>query len=391
HRPETLLKLHRLHTAEGEIDCIFRNHALSDRIGFVYRSWDAKGAANNFIQQIKERFRDWHESTPPLVNVILDGENCWEFYPRDGNDFLNYLIEGILNEPQIHPTTVPEFREQFPPSPSLHSIFPGSWINNNFRIWVGHQEDNAAWHFLRQAREDLAKHEQNVEKSIRQEAWKLLYIAEGSDWFWWYGDDHQSDYGDVFDALFRNHIKRVYTLLGLEPPEALKRPIPQPMITQKGGGILFKEPDVSTPVKRYYDWVGAKKLEVKSGGGAMHQATDVEAELRYGRFDNHLCFTIKLKNSDLLSRNPAISVHVTKPIIKTLPVFPVGKAGKGNLHDHRFEGVVAFDPSEISSQQELWFFIQIDVEGEPKVTLPSGTELYLQGYTHANACIYWFA
>jgi len=25
----------------------------------------------------------------------------------------------------------------------------------------------------------------------REAAWKEIYVAEGSDWFWWYGDDHK--------------------------------------------------------------------------------------------------------------------------------------------------------------------------------------------------------
>ena len=56
-------------------------------------------------------------------------------------------------------------------------------------------------------------------------AWEELYIAEGCDWFWWYGDDHSSAQDALFDYLFRKHLQNVYLLLGDEPPTDLARPI----------------------------------------------------------------------------------------------------------------------------------------------------------------------
>ncbi len=234
-----LYRLHRLTTDEGEIDCVFRDQKLSDLIGFTYTKMDARKAAADFLAHIKDIGREWEEKTPPLVNVILDGENCWEFYHRDGHDFLKYTIEGILKESCIQPVTVPDFQKMHPPSPTLKSIFPGSWINHNFRIWIGHQEDNAAWHFIRLARETLVREEKRLDEKVRNQAWRQLHICQGSDWFWWYGDENVSVLDRVFDSLFRSHLARIYELLELPVPEALKRPIKQPKILETGGGSLF--------------------------------------------------------------------------------------------------------------------------------------------------------
>jgi hypothetical protein len=46
-----------------------------------------------------------------------------------------------------------------------------------------------------------------------------MLIAEGSDWFWWYGDDHSSEHDLEFDELFRRHVRNVY--------RALEKPIPE--------------------------------------------------------------------------------------------------------------------------------------------------------------------
>ena len=278
----------------------------------------------------------------------------------------------------------------YPAEPTIKSIFPGSWINNNFRIWVGHQEDNAAWHFLRLARENLAAKEKLLEPAKREEARKLLHIAEGSDWFWWYGDENQSSYEELFDSLFRDHLAGIYKLLGEEVPEALKRPIKQPKKVEKGGGIFFQKPDLSAKQKKYYDWVGARRIYVKTSGGAMHQATDSEARLQYGRFADNLCFTITFEDKTILQKNPKVFIHITKPIIKTIQVNPAVEGSQCAILPNRIEGIVTLPAGEINSSQELWFFIQIEPQDLPALSIPEKSELYLQGYTATNASIYWF-
>jgi alpha-amylase/alpha-mannosidase (GH57 family) len=385
-----LFRLHRLATAKGELDCAFRDHGLSDLIGFLYQDMDAKQAANDFIHKLKQIGSGWNENNPPFVTVLLDGENCWEFYHRDGHDFLQYLIEGILNDPQIQPTTIPEYRAMFPSEPTLRSIFPGSWINHNFRIWIGHPEDNAAWHFLRQARETLIQKEHTLNDADKSAAWQALHICEGSDWFWWYGDENTSLHDMVFDSLFREHLAHIYQLLKIPVPEALKRPIKEKKVAYTGGGILFRKPRVTGKTEGYYEWVGCREISAASGGGAMHQAAAVNAKMRYGRKGTLFSFLIHFENDVILTEHTHITVQITKPIVKTIPVFPLTNGVEIAVNKNHVEGNIDLTHAGLEAHHEVWFFFQFDPEDKPSFSIPHGCELHLQEYSPANSSIYWF-
>ena len=152
----------------------------------------------------------------------MDGENAWESYKNDGRDFLEFLYEGILRETSIVPVTISEYLSGEGRSGSLQHCFAGSWIAHNFAIWIGHPEDNTGWTLLSMARDYLEKADPD---KTNKEAWESVYIAEGSDWFWWYGDEHSSENDEVFDLLFRENLSNVYRFLGKEPPDILNIPI----------------------------------------------------------------------------------------------------------------------------------------------------------------------
>ncbi len=127
------------------------------------------------------------------------------------------------------PVKVGEFLREHPPADTLPRLFAGSWISHNFAIWIGHPEDNRGWDALHAARLYLVEEEQTGrhDPDTLAKAWNEIYIAEGSDWFWWYGDDHSSALDGLFDHLFRKHLRNVYALLGSEPPGFLFTPISQ--------------------------------------------------------------------------------------------------------------------------------------------------------------------
>src|SRR5262249_41982563 len=164
-----------------------------------------------------------------LVPVILDGENCWEYYPDGGVSFLRSLYQGMARSSYLRSVKVGQFLEEHPAVDTLHRLFARSWISPNLAIWVGHPEDNQAWDALHAARSFLAAEERSLrhDAATLERAWNEIYIAEGSDWFWWYGDDHSSALDALFDHLFRKHLQNVYTLLGHEPPGMLFTPISQ--------------------------------------------------------------------------------------------------------------------------------------------------------------------
>jgi len=268
--------------AEGKsISMVFRDHVLSDLIGFDYARMDANHAASDFMGRLGHIHGMLENPQEHLVSVILDGENAWEHFRNDGRDFLVALYSKLSNSPKIRCVTIGEFLSENKKRERIERLFPGSWISHNFRIWIGHIEDNTAWDFIKDARdalvayEDLLKGtpEHDLKKEAIAEAWEEIYASEGSDWFWWYGEDHSSMSDEDFDSLFRRHIKRVYTLIEVEPPEALEFPISseiksyRPPVEPKA----FLKPVIDGQVTNYFEWLSAGRLERTYFGSAMHK------------------------------------------------------------------------------------------------------------------------
>ncbi len=166
----------------------------------------------------------------------------------------------------VRPVKVGEFLRHNPPADTVQRLFAGSWISHNFAIWVGHPEDNRGWDALHAAREFLVTEEksQRHDPAALARAWNEIYIAQGSDWFWWYGDDHSSALDSLFDHLFRKHLRNVYTLLGSNPPGSLFTPI-----SRAGPHKPLHDPPVSfLKVKidgraTYFEWIDAAQLSLR--------------------------------------------------------------------------------------------------------------------------------
>ena len=89
--PELLYRPYRVKEGDGELSIVFRDHALSDMIGFHYQRSTGEDAAEDFLRHLHDIRQAIGEEQTPLVNVILDGENCWEHYPDGGVPFLRAL------------------------------------------------------------------------------------------------------------------------------------------------------------------------------------------------------------------------------------------------------------------------------------------------------------
>ncbi|HZK76196.1 MAG TPA: glycoside hydrolase family 57 protein [Candidatus Kapabacteria bacterium] len=233
----------RATTHDGEIVVFFRDHGLSDDIGFTYQSWNSNDAVEHFVANIlrirSELIAAYGEDVmnEACISVILDGENCWEYYPRNGFEFLDKLYSALASTPEIHPATFSEVvaSTKGEELPLLPRLVAGSWIDANFKIWIGHPEDNAAWDVLSAALDALVReraHANTLQGTEREAALarveaahEELMIAEGSDWNWWYGDEHFSAQKDLFDELYRMHLREVYRALDLKIPEVLSVPI----------------------------------------------------------------------------------------------------------------------------------------------------------------------
>ena len=122
----------------------------------------------------------------------------------------------------IQSVTVSEYLNKFPAQDNIRRISAGSWIYGNFNKWMGQEQKNKAWDYLSLARKEL-EHPALISRLSAenlQKAWKQIYVCEGSDWFWWYGDNNAD-----FDNLYRRHLSNFYKFIGQEPPEYLNRPI----------------------------------------------------------------------------------------------------------------------------------------------------------------------
>ncbi|HEV3332525.1 MAG TPA: glycoside hydrolase family 57 protein [Bryobacteraceae bacterium] len=267
---------------DRQIGLIFRDHFMSDLIGFVYSKMDSAAAADDFLRRIRENCSGIiHSGRDALVPIILDGENAWEYYDHNGRPFFRELYRRISDDGQMRAVTVSEALRALPPEPLDH-IFPGSWINANFDVWIGADEDNQAWTQLLRARQtfDAAG---NVSEEGRRMAFEELLIAEGSDWCWWYGPEHDSANREEFDQLFRSHLANVYRFLNLTPPEELSRPILRvslPEVQIEASGPIH--PLIDGQVTSYFEWIGAGMYQVDGRSGSMHGKKFLIKDVQFG-------------------------------------------------------------------------------------------------------------
>ena len=271
---ETLYQPYRVPTGGPELAIIFRDHYISDLIGFQYYHMEPEAAADDFVGRLTHVAA--HNGTKDiLVSVTLDGENAWEFYRDSGIHFLHALYGKLASTPHVHTTTVSDYLGSHPPQATIPRLFSGSWINSDFGVWIGHEEDRRGWELLAQTREFLLERTEGQPSTpATAQAWEEIYIAEGSDWFWWYGDDRSSMQDAEFDRLFRTHLQNVYRLLGEQPPEVLDEPIAHvaaaPAYSQP---TAFIEIEVDGTTTSYFEWLAAGVYERDRDGGVMQKET----------------------------------------------------------------------------------------------------------------------
>ncbi|HOE11811.1 MAG TPA: glycoside hydrolase family 57 protein [bacterium] len=292
-RPQNLYRPYAVETPSGTITLIFRDHKLSDLIGFEYSRFPAERAVDDFLLRV-HAIADQQQSLS-LVPVILDGENCWEYYPDDGLAFLDALYSRLTCDPEVRCCTVSEALELLPPEDTITDLFPASWINRNFRVWIGGDEDNIAWDCLRQTREALIRERGRLDEKRRAEAWEHIYRAEASDWFWWYGDDHPCVHAHIFDRIFRNRLQAVYQLLGQDPPTRLEKPIRvKGLVAPSLGGRLFRRPNPKGT--SFFEWAGTSEYLPGRSGRTMHRTSYEMSECLYGATEDGLAIRLRISS-----------------------------------------------------------------------------------------------
>jgi alpha-amylase/alpha-mannosidase (GH57 family) len=272
HLAECLYNIHRYDNGKASMHVVFRDHTISDLIGFVYSGMDPKDAAAHLLQNIRDAAQPvLAQGRDAVVSVILDGENAWEYYPKSGREFLRRFYDSLQRESGLEAVTVSEAIARHRNPSILPSLVPGSWINANFNVWIGAPEDNRAWDYLYHARAFYAQHAAQASEAQRKLAFEEILIAEGSDWNWWYGPEHHSANDRDFDELYRKHLANVYQALGATPPDYLLQPITagevRPAFTPQ---TAYIHPRVAGDKIRYFEWMGAAVFTADQRSSAMH-------------------------------------------------------------------------------------------------------------------------
>jgi alpha-amylase/alpha-mannosidase (GH57 family) len=289
---EALYRPYRYATEHGDIAMVFRDHGLSDLLGFTYQKVEPRAAVADLFGHLAAVGQG---AKSPLVSIILDGENPWEHYPHGGREFLDRLYEALdHHERDVEGVLLSARLAQSPPTDRLPRLHAGSWIESNFRIWIGHEEDRAAWEVLGAVRRLWEEaRARGVDAAALARAYDELLIAEGSDWFWWFGDDFVTESAAEFDALFRDRLRAACRHIGAEPPLALRSPISRlarEEVATAGGNVpdALLHPVIDGHAPLYGEWSGAGMLSATPARGAMHQANPPFAALYYGFDLDHL-------------------------------------------------------------------------------------------------------
>jgi alpha-amylase/alpha-mannosidase (GH57 family) len=304
--------------------CLFRNRGLSDDIGFKYACNSPDLAVKEFIDNL-ENICTLTTScqSPLLVTVVCDGENPWEYFPDGGKGFLKGLAERLENHPHIRTTTPSEYLQEFPIERRIKKIGAGSWINANFDIWMGCPETRLAWSYLAEARDLLDQvyplpHDSidEIGNETRLKVLEQLWVAEGSDWFWWYGEPFHSPLDYMFDIIFRRRLIKAYELMGKEPPAELLVPIDPNLPLEN---LNYESPmDIINPtidgrITTFYEWSGSGHLKASLLEGLVaRDKSGPITDLYFGSNQSNISVRLDI-NRDEIKHDDTLVIRFLKP------------------------------------------------------------------------------
>ncbi len=246
HARQTLRCQHQVcRLGDRGLSVFFRDDGLSDRIGFDYQNWHADDAVLdlcNHLVSIAETCSHLGVEQP-VVPIILDGENAWEHYPDNGFWLLDGLYKRLGDHPALELVTFGDYLQRDPQPIQLRSLVAGSWVYGNLATWIGEPAKNRAWELLVDARKAYLEVETEGRWSpeMANRNAQQLAVCEGSDWFWWFGDENPADAVRDFDRLFRLQLRRLYELIERPAPAVLDSPICVPTSREgqvEAGGVM---------------------------------------------------------------------------------------------------------------------------------------------------------
>lgn len=306
--PYHLLKTYKYHHKNNDVKMIFKDSTIYNLINFEYAHHDPVATANDLYDRIKV-IQSKILSSPDdehLLTIAMDGENCWENYVNDGNDFLNTLYELITNDDSLETVLISDYLDNVKEYKSLNKIKYGANFNRNLQLWINEPIKDLAWTYLKSVRDDFYSfikrepNHQNIEYARNE-----IFICEGSDWFWWYGEPNYSGRDNIFDFIFRNHLKNVYRYLDLEIPSFLDEPLidnspsrpsnyPTALISPHISGVDDKKADLQ--------WEHAGCIEIPDG--PVLRESKLFEKIQYGNDNEHFYLKFHLNKYIKNSNNP---------------------------------------------------------------------------------------
>lgn len=287
--PQAHLLPRRWQQEGSAVTVFFRDTRLADNISFEYAAWQAAVAGRHLVDMAVD-MGERVEAACPVVTIALDGENPWENYADGGEGFLSAVIEEVAARPQLEFRT-PSQLTQDAGHPVISRVSAGSWIGGNFDIWSRHAETRTAWRRLAQARLNLID---VVERTVLNH----LLAAEGSDWFWWYGDDFVTEQAEQFDELFRAHLVAAYEAAQRTVPDELYAPIISERLPEAVGEIsALIQPNLDGRVTTYYEWHGAVRISSEALHSSMARSDGAGIAAVWYGFSNSALY-LRLDLSD---------------------------------------------------------------------------------------------
>ena len=232
-------RVYRLH--DTAVNVFFRDDGLSDLIGFRYADWHADDAVANLLHHMDNIAAACPDRRNCAISVILDGENAWEYYPENAFHFLGALYRGLAHHPRLVPETFSGFlARRSPEARVLPTVVAGSWVYGTLSTWVGSADKNRGWERLVEAKQafDRAVAGGRLTGDALAAAERQLAVCEGSDWFWWFGDENPAASVSDFDRLFRHHLATLWRLCGEAPPANLAEPLSAGRGDPARGGVM---------------------------------------------------------------------------------------------------------------------------------------------------------
>ncbi len=350
-----------------DIDIAFRDHSLSDLIGFTYKYWDADRAVSDLTGKISAIEGD-------TVSIILDGENAWEFYPNNAIDFFESLYSALSKSGEIKTATMDEISQMH--SNDLKRLHPGSWIYGTFDTWVGHPDKNRAWELIFDTRRDFEHHKESVTQEKREQITEHFLTAECSDWFWWYGDEHHTDFATEFDNLFRKHLIAIYDLMDIIPPSDLFIPIAsagdtKAFVSEPKSDIY---PKVEGRESSFFEWIGSGMIDESKVYSTMDRVRGPISAIYWGKNSSHIFIRLDGDIDAVNSLNIYIN-HRKEPISIDIGDKIYNKNGIKLAADSIIE--VSIDRNILNDKKTAYIRIEIIRDGKILQTLPGTGELVI--------------